>query len=44
MSTERGDNAAAAGYYRVFLNLAAPDNPSIEEVKAKLERIEGGQR
>ncbi len=43
MSIERGDNTAAAGYYRVFLNLASPDNPNIAGVKAKLEKLEGGR-
>ena len=43
MSIERGDNTAAAGYYRVFLDRASPDNPNIAGVKAKLEKLEGGR-
>jgi tetratricopeptide (TPR) repeat protein len=39
MSVEKGDKVAAAQYYRLFLELATPENSRIAEAKAKLTTL-----
>jgi tetratricopeptide (TPR) repeat protein len=44
MMFEKGDKAAAARYYRKFLESTYPENERIAEVKAKVARLEGLER